>query len=186
MKVNPIVPADSALATIDVCMDGSMNSGNFLSDASAVLEMLSKDRQPVDAPLLSVVMPAYNERATIAEIVRGVLRCPVASRELIIVDDGSTDGTRELLTREIASLPGVRVLLHETNRGKGAALRTGFREAKGEYVIVQDADLEYEPNEYPRLLEPMLLDWPTWFSVRGSWGGLTGCSISGTRSRTPS
>jgi glycosyltransferase involved in cell wall biosynthesis len=133
-------------------------TGSHLSDPQRLLERLSKNDRPADAPLLSIVMPAYNERATIGDIVAAVLSCPVASRELIVVDDGSNDGTREILMNEIGRLEGVRVLLHEGNRGKGAALRTGFHEARGEYVVIQDADLEYDPNEYPRLLEPLVLD----------------------------
>lgn len=118
-----------------------------------------------DAPLLSVVVPAYNERATIGEILRRVAVAPFG-KEIVVVDDGSTDGTREFLA-SIADGPGeladasgepveVRVLLHERNRGKGAALRTGFAAARGEIVLVQDADLEYDPADYPRLLEPIL------------------------------
>ncbi|HEY8429488.1 MAG TPA: glycosyltransferase family 2 protein [Sandaracinaceae bacterium] len=108
-----------------------------------------------ERPTLSVVMPAYNERGTIHEALRRVLASPVDSLEVIVVDDGSTDGTRELLTQGPALDPRVRVVLHDVNRGKGAALRTGFAEARGRYVIVQDADLEYDPNEYPLLLEPL-------------------------------
>jgi glycosyltransferase involved in cell wall biosynthesis len=100
-------------------------------------------------------MPAYNERATIHEAIAKVLDAPVESLEVIVVDDGSTDGTRELLVTGVALDPRVRVVLHDVNRGKGAALRTGFAEARGRFVIVQDADLEYDPNEYPRLLEPL-------------------------------
>jgi glycosyltransferase involved in cell wall biosynthesis len=110
----------------------------------------------LERPTLSVVMPAYNERDTIHEALRRVLDCPVDSLEVIVVDDGSTDGTRELLTQGVALDPRVRVVLHDVNRGKGAALRTGFAEARGRFVVVQDADLEYDPNEYPQLLAPLL------------------------------
>jgi glycosyltransferase involved in cell wall biosynthesis len=103
---------------------------------------------------LSVVIPAYNERATIEEIVRRV-RDTGTVREIIVVDDMSTDGTREVL-RTLEQQPGVRVIYHEVNRGKGAALRTGFAAATGELVIVQDADLEYNPQEYARLARPIL------------------------------
>ncbi len=109
-----------------------------------------------ERPTLSVVVPAYNERATIHEVLRRVLEAPVDSLEIVVVDDGSTDGTRELLTQGVALDPRVRVVLHDKNRGKGAALRTGFGEARGRFVIVQDADLEYDPGEYPRVLEPLL------------------------------
>jgi len=95
---------------------------------------------------LSVVIPAYNERPTIAEIIRRVQAVEIGlDKEIILVDDGSTDGTRELL-QGLAS-PGLKVILHERNRGKGRALRTGFAEADGEIVLVQDANLEYNPRE---------------------------------------
>jgi glycosyltransferase involved in cell wall biosynthesis len=103
---------------------------------------------------LSVVMPVFNEASTIQEIVAQVLAAPFA-KELVIVDDYSTDGTRDVL-RQLASNDSIRVLFHERNQGKGAALRTGFAAASGDVVLVQDADLEYDPNEYPKLLEPIL------------------------------
>ena len=102
-------------------------------------------------PLLSVVMPVYNERHTIEEIVRRVHDVPLRT-ELIVVDDGSTDGTREILARLQAEL-GFRLLLQERNQGKGAALRRGFQEVAGDLVVIQDADLEYSPEEYPQLIE---------------------------------
>ena len=103
---------------------------------------------------LSVVIPVYNEAATLAEIVAKVQAVDV-DKELILVDDFSTDGTRDVL-REIESKhPNVRVLLHERNFGKGRALRTGFKHATGDYVVVQDADLEYDPEDYPKLLRPL-------------------------------
>ena len=108
-------------------------------------------------PLLSVVMPVYNERHTVENIVRRVLAVPV-DKELVLVDDCSTDGTAEVLAR-LAAEPGVRVSSHPVNRGKGAALRTGFAACAGEIVIVQDADLEYFPEEYPELIEPIVAGW---------------------------
>lgn len=108
-------------------------------------------------PLLSVVIPAYNEAATIDALLAAVLVVPV-EKEVIIVDDHSTDGTRERLREIAAANERVRVLFHDTNRGKGAALRTGFSHARGRFVIVQDADLEYDPAEYPRLLQPLVDD----------------------------
>jgi hypothetical protein len=103
---------------------------------------------------LSIVIPCYNERATIAAIVAAVRAAPLAEREIIVVDDCSTDGTREVLRDEIAPLVD-RVLYHERNRGKGAALRTGFAAATGDVLVVQDADLEYDPRDLPRLLQPI-------------------------------
>jgi glycosyltransferase involved in cell wall biosynthesis len=106
---------------------------------------------------LSIVMPAFNERWTISEIVPRVLAVDLGSveKELIIIDDASTDGTREML-RELETRKGIRVIYHERNLGKGAAVARGFREASGDVVLIQDADLEYEPNEYPMLLRPIL------------------------------
>ena len=104
---------------------------------------------------LSVVIPVYNEAATIREIVRRVQAVDM-SKELILVDDFSTDGAREALAEIAAQAENVKVLLHERNRGKGRALRTGFDHAAGDFVIVQDADLEYDPQDYPKLLHPLL------------------------------
>lgn len=106
---------------------------------------------------LSIVIPCYNELATIQKIVDAVKAAPVAEKEIIIVDDCSTDGTREMLRKDIE--PQVdQVIYHQQNQGKGAALRTGFQHARGDVVIVQDADLEYDPQEYPLLIEPIAKD----------------------------
>ncbi len=103
---------------------------------------------------LSVVIPVFNERETIAAIVEAVQQGPVTPTEIIIVDDGSTDGTREILKNELESKV-TRVVYHEKNRGKGAALQSGFTIATGDIVIIQDADLEYDPADYPRLIKPI-------------------------------
>jgi glycosyltransferase involved in cell wall biosynthesis len=104
---------------------------------------------------ISVIMPVYNEAQTIEEIVRRVLASPYET-ELILVDDASTDGTRERLSELAAGGGGrIKVLLHEKNRGKGAALATGVPAAAGDIVVVQDADLEYDPRDYPKLVEPI-------------------------------
>ena len=107
----------------------------------------------MNPPKLSVVIPVYNEKTSLLEIIRRVQAVPI-EKEIILVDDFSTDGTRDVL-RDLERR-GFKVLYHEKNQGKGAALRTGFQRATGEFVIVQDADLEYDPNDYSKLLQPIL------------------------------
>lgn len=103
---------------------------------------------------LSVIMPVYNEKATIEKIISRVLAVPI-EKELLIVDDFSTDGTRDIL-KTFEGKPGIRISYHPHNLGKGSGIRTGIRECTGDIVIIQDADLEYSPEEYPKLIEPIV------------------------------
>jgi len=104
---------------------------------------------------LSVVMPVYNEQGTAREAISRVLAVPLET-ELICIDDGSTDGSREILTELQASHPQIQVLLQPKNMGKGAALHRGIKNCTGDFIIIQDADLEYDPTDYPGLLVPLI------------------------------
>ncbi|MDE2020601.1 MAG: glycosyltransferase family 2 protein, partial [Patescibacteria group bacterium] len=103
---------------------------------------------------LSIVIPAYNEKSTIREIIAQVKAADIGpmEKEIIVVDDGSADGTRDILK----SMEGIRYFFHEKNTGKGGAVKTGFQKATGDIILIQDADLEYSPKEYSRLLEPIV------------------------------
>jgi glycosyltransferase involved in cell wall biosynthesis len=104
---------------------------------------------------LSIIIPCYNEVGTISDIVNAIHSSAYKDKEIIIVDDCSTDGTRDVLRSDIAPIVE-QVLFHDTNLGKGAAIRTGIGAAKGDIVLIQDADLEYDPNEYPLLVRPII------------------------------
>ncbi len=104
---------------------------------------------------LSIVIPCYNEKDTLCALVEAVRNSPIPNKEIVIVDDGSTDGTQEVLRTKIVPLVA-KVIFHERNQGKGAALRTGFLAVTGDIVIVQDADLEYDPREYLKVIQPIL------------------------------
>ena len=115
------------------------------------------DTAPPKLRKLSVIVPVFNERNTLVEVLRRMRAVELPDgieREIIVVDDGSSDGTRDVL-RQLGDST-VRVVMHDVNRGKGAAVRTGFAHATGDYVLVQDADLEYDPEDWPKLLTPVL------------------------------
>lgn len=147
---------------VDNCIQTSPQGSIALLEASPARnppESILRTAEPTVSKatyVLSVAMPAYNEKDTLRDILQQVLSVDIPL-ELIIVDDGSTDGTREILRNEVEGrYPNVRVLYHEQNQGKGAAILTAIQHATGDYLIVQDADLEYDPQDYKRLLEAML------------------------------
>lgn len=111
--------------------------------------------QSLNHTVLSVIIPCYNECGTIESVIQAVKESPVKNCQIIVVDDFSSDGTRELLERKVES-EVYKVIYHPRNMGKGAALRSGFAAATGDVVIVQDADLEYDPQEYPDVIQPIL------------------------------
>ena len=132
----------------------------YPADSAAVQERIDQRLRRLKSPptdyTLSVLIPVYNERDTLLELIARVRDVEIR-KELVLVDDGSTDGTRELLKEKVeGSFPDVKVVYHAANRGKGAALRTAIDHATGDFMIVQDADLEYDPREYFALLAPIL------------------------------
>jgi glycosyltransferase involved in cell wall biosynthesis len=139
-------------------MTPAETQNNFVQNCENLLgKSLSRELGIYSLPKdlrISVVVPVYNEKNTIEEIVRRVRVVPVP-KEIILVDDCSTDGTRDILAK-MDCCDDVRVILHEKNGGKGAALRTGFAAAIGDIIIIQDADLEYDPDQYPRLIQPIV------------------------------
>src|SRR5688572_30668658 len=123
---------------------------------SAILSATEPDTVlPVTPGTLTVIIPIRNERDTIREVIDRVLASPV-EKEVIVVDDGSTDGTTQILQEMVKQSPQLRVIFREVNQGKGAAIRAAIPEVRGDYVIIQDGDLEYDPQEYPRMLRPMI------------------------------
>jgi glycosyltransferase involved in cell wall biosynthesis len=164
-----VVPVSAKSLTVPVG-DSAMSRSpvpDFTSDAARCEWMIQTLGEPfcrklgiyrIPADLIvSVVIPVYREKRTIHEILRRVRAVPIR-KEIIVVDDFSTDGTREIL-REMSERDGdLKVIYHSRNQGKGAALRSGFREATGQIVIVQDADLEYDPAQYPQLIQPIIED----------------------------
>lgn len=127
-----------------------MSVASLEASAQSMHAVAASDRW---AGLVSVIVPVYNEAAHVEELLRAIEASPVR-KEIVIVDDGSTDGTREKL-QAMALADGVTVLFHEKNCGKGAAIRTALEYARGEYVLIQDSDLEYDPQDYPALLLPL-------------------------------
>src|SRR5216684_2004415 len=117
---------------------------------------MTHERTRITEPMkVSIVIPCYNEKNTIAKIVEAVRSAPVENKEIIVIDDGSNDGTQTLLREKLSGAID-QIIYHPVNRGKGAALRAGFEAASGDIILVQDADLEYSPEEYPVLLEPII------------------------------
>ncbi|MEZ6134542.1 MAG: glycosyltransferase family 2 protein [Pirellulaceae bacterium] len=146
--------ARSNQAVDAVTVESQAIATQVLQTLTAAEELIAGAETPLVAePTLSVVIPVYNEPVTVLEIVSRVRALPIA-KQIIVVNDGSTDGTAETLLA-LTEFPEVEVLHHEVNRGKGAALQTGFERARGEFVIVQDADLEYDPQDILKVIAPL-------------------------------
>lgn len=127
-----------------------------VTETTSVSAADQSSHSPVDQPLLTVIVPVYNEVNTLETILQRVYESPV-DKQIIVVDDGSTDGTAELL-RQLAACSPIEAHFHEKNCGKGRAIRTALEFAKGQYTIIQDGDLEYDPQDYPKLLQPLLTE----------------------------
>ena len=159
----------STISTLPTTMIGTAATARFESILARldgceglVMSELDEYRQPVSGIVmqkatefkLSIVVPVYNEESTIARVISRIAAMPL-NTEIIVVDDNSSDGTRNILGK-LADIPNLRIFLKQSNQGKGAALRTGFAQISGDYVVIQDADLEYDPRDIPKLLEPLL------------------------------
>jgi glycosyltransferase involved in cell wall biosynthesis len=150
-------PSSSALPGQPTVTNQLAATDRAMAQLDMVAEVLAAEsereqRLPM-SPKLSIVIPVYNERRTIVEVIEAVQRLPI-DKQIIVVDDGSTDGTRDVLAG-LSATGNVEIFFHAVNQGKGAALQTGFRLAEGEIVIVQDADLEYNPEDILRVIEPI-------------------------------
>jgi glycosyltransferase involved in cell wall biosynthesis len=148
-SVTPSVPLSSheELDTAELAMASLDRIASVLATAS------ERDERTNMSPKLSIVIPVYNECGTIVQVIESVRKLAI-DKQIIVVDDGSTDGTRDVLAT-LQNMPEVEVFFHSVNQGKGAALQTGFRLAEGEIVIVQDADLEYTPEDILKVIEPI-------------------------------
>lgn len=152
--VTPLVSPPSAGTAAPADRDSIERVEELLSTTELAVARAEEEVAWTESFTLSVLIPVFNERSTIEEIVRRVQAVGLRT-QLVIVDDHSTDGTRDVLEK-LAHKPDVHVFFHETNRGKGASLRTALAHAQGDLVVIQDADLEYDPNDYLRLVEPIV------------------------------